>query len=223
MKEETKTEIQWSANFAYAVGLLVTDGGLSKDGRHIDFTSKDVEQVENLKKCLGVKAKIGFKSAAADEEKKYARVQFGDVRLYRRLIAMGLTPAKSLTLGKIEISDKYFFDFLRGHFDGDGWSYSYLDKRWNNSFMYYLAFGSASKKHIDWLADKILEKTGIKKEARKAGERGIYVLRFAKKAAKQLYNLMYYSDKVTCLSRKKRKLLTAIEHARVVKLVNTQA
>jgi len=30
----------WSADFAYAVGLLTTDGSLSIDGRHINLTSK---------------------------------------------------------------------------------------------------------------------------------------------------------------------------------------
>lgn len=33
--------VKWSPKIAYAVGLITTDGSLSKDGRHIDLTSKD--------------------------------------------------------------------------------------------------------------------------------------------------------------------------------------
>ena len=47
-----KVDIRWSANFAYAIGLLVTDGNLSSDGRHIIFVSKDMEQINNFLKCL---------------------------------------------------------------------------------------------------------------------------------------------------------------------------
>ena len=57
-KLRNKIEIAWSSNFAYALGLLATDGSLSSDGRHFDFTSNDKEQLENFMKCLNIKVKI---------------------------------------------------------------------------------------------------------------------------------------------------------------------
>lgn len=48
MKPMNKVKIKWSPEFAYAIGLLVTDGSLSKDGIHIDFTSNDKEQLVNF-------------------------------------------------------------------------------------------------------------------------------------------------------------------------------
>gem|GEM_PF-6676481 len=45
MKPLGKVKIQWSPEFAYVIGLLTTDGNLSPDGRHINFTSKDRELV----------------------------------------------------------------------------------------------------------------------------------------------------------------------------------
>lgn len=53
--------MRWSADLAYAVGLISTDGNLSKDGRHFDFTSKDLDQIKNFKKILKLKNKIGKK------------------------------------------------------------------------------------------------------------------------------------------------------------------
>ena len=48
MKRLSRIKIEWSPEFAYAIGLIVTDGSLSKDGRHINFSSKDLP-------CLGRK------------------------------------------------------------------------------------------------------------------------------------------------------------------------
>lgn len=56
----------------------------------------------------------------------------------------------------MKIPGKYFFDYLRGCFDGDGCFYSYWDPRWRSSHMFYLEFISASKNHIDWLQKKKL-------------------------------------------------------------------
>ena len=40
----------WSENLAYAIGLIATDGSLSNDGRHLNFTSKDIDQIQTFAK-----------------------------------------------------------------------------------------------------------------------------------------------------------------------------
>src|SRR3989344_5929092 len=136
IKPKGKVKIKWSPQFAYAIGLLATDGCLLNDGRHIDLTSKDREQLMNYKKCLAIDTKITSKHSSLGN--RYLRVQFGDVLFYRFLLGIGFTPAKSKTMAHLAIPKKYFFDFLRGCFDGDGCFYSYWDPRWHSSFMYYL-------------------------------------------------------------------------------------
>ncbi len=121
---EGKVKIKWSPNFAYAIGLIATDGCLSKDGRHIILVSKDVDQLNNFKSCLSLENKIGT-TVSGYNGKSYTRIQFGDVLLYKFLLSIGLTPAKSKTIGKLKIPEIYFFDFLRGVLDGDGYAYSY--------------------------------------------------------------------------------------------------
>ena len=160
-KPKGKVNIKWSPEFAYAIGLLTTDGCLSTDGRHFDFTSKDKEQLVNFMKCLGIKVKIGYKTSGYSG-KKYTRIQFGDVNFYKFLLGVGLMPAKTKIISALKIPKEYFFDFLRGHFDGDGTFYSYWDPRWRSSFMFYTEFISASKKHIDWIRDILLKKLKIK-------------------------------------------------------------
>lgn len=201
-------DFQWSSNLAYAVGLIASDGNLSKDGRHLDLTSKDIEQLENFKKCLGLKNNIGWKSSGLSG-KKYPRIQFGNVKFYRWLEKIGLHPSKSKTIGSLKITDKYFFDFLRGSFDGDGCFYSYWDKRWKSSFMFYLQFTSASLKHIDWLKEKI-EKLS-KCEGRIKANNSVYQLVFAKCSSRKIIDLMYFREDCIHLSRKKIKIEKALE------------
>ena len=209
-KPQNKVKIEWSPNFAYAIGLLTTDGNLSKDERHINFTSKDYELIKKFKKCLGLQNKIYKKSRDKEKVKRYYFVQFGDVNFYKFLLNIGLTPAKSKTLGELNILNKYFFDFLRGCFDGDGCFYSYWDKRWSSSFMFYTVFSSASKKHLDWLRDKMYKRLGVKGCISKSPKKSTLQLKYAKKESLKILNEIYQSKKYFYLSRKKLKIDKAL-------------
>lgn len=205
MKTLGKVKIEWSPDFAYAIGLLVTDGNLSTDRRHIDFTSNDIEQLENFMKCLGIKQKIGVKTSGYSG-RKTPRIQFGDVNFYKFLLSIGLMPKKSKIIKGVIIPKKYFFDFLRGHLDGDGSFYSYWDPRWKSSFMFYTSFVSASHAHINWVQGKIFEFLRIKGHITKSRTQSCYQLKYAKKESEKLLKRMYYSDKVTRLKRKYLKI-----------------
>ncbi len=205
MKPLRKVKIKWSSEFAYAIGLLTTDGSLSKDGRHFDFTSKDREQLINFMKCLGIKVKIGYKISGYIN-RKTTHIQFGDVIFYQFLLGIGLMPAKTKIIEAIKIPDEYFFDFLRGHFDGDGTFYSYWDPRWKSSFMFYTEFISASKVHIDWLRDKIFNKLKIRGHINRSFNSSVYQLKYAKAESLKLFPKLYYDKSVVCLRRKRLKM-----------------
>lgn len=143
--------MHWSRDFAYAAGLITTDGCLSKDERHIDLTSKDIEQIENFKKILGLKNKIGLKYARNDKSKTYFHIEFGDVKLYRYLLTIGLTPHESKTIKEVRIPNKYFADFLRGSLDGDGYTSSGWSKQCPDSFLFNSGFVSASREYVNGL------------------------------------------------------------------------
>lgn len=209
MKPQNKVKINWSPEFAYAIGLITTDGCLSSDGRHFDFTSKDIDQLKTFMKCLGIKNKIGLKTSGFSK-KKFTRVQFGDVNFYKFLLGIGLTPRKSKTLGKLEIPKEYFFDFLRGHLDGDGTFYSYWDPRWRSSFMFYTVFISASKAHINWLRSKIFNFLKIKGHISKDGKNVAYNLRYAKNESIKLLHKIYYKKSLASLKRKRLKIEQAL-------------
>ncbi len=206
-----RVKIKWSAKFAYAIGLLVTDGCLYNDYRHMSLTSKDLEQAKNFKRCLGLKVKIGLKGSGASKEKKYYHVQFGDVLFYEFLQSIGLTPAKSKTIGVVKIPDKYFLDYVRGCFDGDGCFYSYWDPRWRSSHMFYVNFVSASRVHIAWLREELRLKVGIIGHLTNDGKDSTVQLKYAKKEALVIIDKMYYNPRVVCLTRKRLKVEKALK------------
>lgn len=199
--------IKWSSNLAYAVGLIATDGCLSKDGRHIDLTSKDLDQIKTFLRVLNFNYKISLKSDGRSE-RIYYRVQFSNAKFYKFLLRIGLTPAKSKTLGKLNIPHKYFADFLRGCLDGDGCTYSYFDRRWKNSFQLYTRFTSASSKHLKWLSSQIEILYGIKGSIRFHSR--AYGLEYAKKNSIILLNKLYYRKGLFYLERKYSKIMRAL-------------
>ena len=84
-------------------------------GRHIDLTSKDIDQLETYKTCLGIEdIKIGTKRSGAPHFGTYYRVQFGDVLFYEWLQQLGLSPNKSTSLKAVTIPDEYFLILLEG-------------------------------------------------------------------------------------------------------------
>lgn len=211
MKPKSKINIQWSPQFAYAIGLLTTDGSLSKDGRHIVFTSKDIDLIKNLQKSLGINCKISRKASGSQKLRKYYFIQVSDVLFYQFLVSIGLAPNKTKILNDLKIPDEYFFDFLRGHFDGDGTFYSYWDSRWKSSFMFYTVFVSASKNHIDWLRRKINKMVNLRGHITNHNN-SLYQLKYAKKESLVLISQMYRSKNIICLPRKRLKIKTALKY-----------
>ena len=209
-KPQHKVMLKWSPNFAYAVGLITTDGNLSPNGRTINFTSKDKELIDHIKNCFKISNKVGRKGRGGSKDKKYYVIQIGDICFYKFLRDLGLMPKKSKILGTLSIPRQFFFDFLRGHFDGDGTFYSYWDPRWKRSFMFYTTFVSASEKHITWLRASIAHLLSIQGHITKAKNSVIYQLKYAKQDSLKILKKLYPQPNIICLERKRLKIQKAL-------------
>jgi len=205
-----KIKTTWSKELAYAIGLITTDGNLSKDGRHLTFVSKDLPQINLFKKCLGIKNRVCLKKSGFVPDNTSYFIQFGDVNFYKFLVNIGLGPAKSKIMKELKIPDKYFFHFLRGHFDGDGTFFSYWDKRWASSFMFYLIFLSASFEHVKWIQQSLLRLLKVKGHFNLSKMSTISQLKYAKKESSIILNNIYYNSVNLRLERKYKKVYTAL-------------
>jgi len=209
-------EFLWTPDLAYAIGLLTTDGSLSKDGRHISLVSADIELLKKFQKCLPFKTNISKNAPGGYSVNSIYRVQFSNVAFYNWLLKIGLFPNKTFTIKELDIPDIFFKDYLRGHLDGDGDIVTYTDKYnvyKNKRYTYqriYTRFRSASEKHMTWLCNKIKinlsASSNIYKQIDKRnGHCTMWQIRFAKKDSINLLTKIYYSKNIPSLDRKRLK------------------
>ena len=109
-------------------------------------------------------------------------------------------PNKSKRLQSLKIPDEFFFDFLRGHLDGDGSIKKYYDPVYKNSKRLYVEFLSASLPHIVWLRKRIKKSLNIKGFLR--NNIRAHTLTYAKKDSILLLNRIYYNNNLPQLNRK---------------------
>lgn len=198
-RKELKIE---GPNLWYLVGLITSDGNLSKDGRHINITSKDREFLKGVKVLLRLDNKIGIKYNSLRQEAFH--IQISNKNFYEFLLSIGLMPNKSLILEKIKVPGEYFPDFLRGLIDGDG-----CIRRWthptNFREQWSLRIYSGSIPFLEWLRQaveeylsacgKIYKDTGLR--------RNCYILKFGKMAARSIAKQCYYPSCFGLLRKKK--------------------
>jgi intein/homing endonuclease len=209
LHKQRKIKIKWTPNFAYAIGLITSDGNLSKEKGRISIKSADKELINNFKFALGLRNKNTKSARGGEKTKKYFNVYFRDINFYRFLNEIGLTPAKSKTIKQVMVPEKIFADFLRGLFDGDGTFYSFWDKRWSNSFVFQVSFASASFEFLNWLKNKLTELYGVRGFIRRGA--GVFNLRYVKGDSRKLYFIMYREGDSLFLSRKYFKIRNVLE------------
>jgi hypothetical protein len=203
-----KKQYLWSSDIAYIVGLFASDGCLINDGRHLNITSKDIEIIDYVQQVLDVRAKATTKTGGFNTTAYH--LSFGDVAFYDFLVKVGLTPAKSKTLGVLKIPDTYYFDFLRGEFDGDGCIRGFQDIRWADSHMFYIEFASASPAFMTYLQANNTRLAGTTSGSIHPDTR-VAKLSYAKLDSIKLTAAMFHGGGVPSLSRKRTKLFGFIQ------------
>ena len=200
----------WSAERAYAVGLIATDGCL--DGRRpiVSFTSEELELIEQFRIAVGRRPRVYRKFGGFGSWTH--QVAIYERELHSWLLSIGLMPRKTFDLGEISVPDQYLAALARGLLDGDGSILSYWHasnrRRYPNhrSLRLVTRFYSASRPHLEWLAQRLgrsfAVRGAISVDDRKTRKHPLYKLEFAKAASRLLLNLLY-SD-ATC-PRLKRK------------------
>jgi len=203
----------WSADIAWVVGLMATDGNLAGVGHGMSITSKDIDLLESARRCLALSNRFG--RVVGGWGTGGHRLQWRSRAFYDWLVAIGLTPRKSLTIGPLVVPDEHFADFFRGCIDGDGTVLVYTDRYHATkkaSYVYtrlYVSLVSASRPFVDWMRATIYRllslSGGIHVKWTRGRRRPVWVLRYSKKASVRLLSWMYYAPDVPCLARKRAK------------------
>ena len=114
---------------SYVFGFIVADGCIvvakERPNRPFTFniTSVDKKHLYKIRKVLDSEHKISKKTGGG---KNIAfQIQIRNQIIVKDLRRLGIFPRKTSCLNQMKIPKKYFPDFVRGFFDGDGTVYIY--------------------------------------------------------------------------------------------------
>jgi len=197
---------------SYVLGYIVADGciAISKDRKShpftLNITSADLEHLYLLKETLESEHKISKKSQKVDTNGY--QLQIRNHIITQDLINLGILPRKTHNLNPIKVPEKYFADFVRGFFDGDGSVYIY---NVNKVPQIKAGFVSSSLSFITKFNEQLCENLSIPKKAihqtsdkRMEKKMTQYSICFYVDDCKKLAEFMYGNDSILYLLRKRR-------------------
>lgn len=196
----------WSPDMAYVLGLLITDGCVSKAGA-VSLCINDRELLEKVKKTMRSEHSI----TASKHQDGLHCFHFAREKLTKDLERLGVVPNKSLIVRFPKVPYEYLPDFIRGVFDGDG--SVFFDKRRPN-FPLRSKLVSSSIDFIDGLHSSLIflgmpSRTIYKQKTKNGWNYSIIFdhknsVRFADILYKNTQNRLY-------LERKHKRFLEGIE------------
>jgi hypothetical protein len=201
---------------SYVLGLIVADGNLvvkriKKDGTKqysLDITSKDLILLKKIRKVMGAQQKIGKKRSGYNKEKKCYKIQIGHQKICNDLLNLGIKPRKTYEPFTIKVPQKYFPDFVRGFFGGDGTVFIY---KVNNVPQIKAKFKSTNFSFIVELNRQLckslnIPEKSIHREVPQKNKVVQYYIDFYIDDCEKLYQFMYGNNPVLYLPRKRRVL-----------------
>jgi hypothetical protein len=186
----------WTPELAYAVGLIASDGNLPKGKISVVcMVSTDPDLIELYRTCLRLSETVSTAHRLFKGKRKPVYVVTICDRAYRAFLEdIGLTPAKSKTLGPLAIPDHVFRDFLRGCWDGDEcWT---IQRQQSREYLHAVLV-SGSLTFLLWVQATVQRLIGLY-----GGISGIS-LTYAAGNATRLGQWLYYAPNVLALSRKR--------------------
>lgn len=108
---------RWSPEMAYVLGVIVTDGCLSRNS--ITVSQKEPELLLKIGALLGSDHPLAFRPQRGKAGAVYTLTIYSQM-MFRTLLDLGVTPRKSRTLLFPGVPLLYLRHFIRGCWDGDG-------------------------------------------------------------------------------------------------------
>ena len=185
---------KWTPEMAYVLGLFAADGYITVNKRGGQFWCLDIVDKKLIKKIrdkIDSNHKISTRKRNSGEYTTY-RLQIGSIEMCEDLRFLGFYERKTKNLSIPNIPPKYFPDFVRGYFDGDGnvWV-GYVHKgRVTRTLSIQTVFTSCSKEFLEELKMR-LEINGVNKGRIRQGKGNYFRLVYSIINSFNLYNFMY--------------------------------
>jgi hypothetical protein len=200
---------KWTPDMAYVLGFFAADGCMyvNKRGSHyIAFYSTDRQLILMVKKILGASNTIERYQPKGKRKERHT-LQIGSHQAFSRLVELGFTPNKSLTLNFPKVPNSALSDFVRGYFDGDGCIHYGLHNRKNRKrkqSIFMSRFTCGNRNFLESLQQKLCQVVKLGKGSLHR-HTTVWDLAYAGKDTGQLYYFIYPKPNVHCLLRKRKK------------------
>lgn len=193
-----------SSNMAYILGFWAADGNVSSTENRLDLelSSKDREILEKINTEIENERPIKIYQCANGYEKN--KVLFWSSNIKKRFIEYGIVPNKTYSKDfslPFKLDKKYWIDYIRGFFDGDG-----CVKKSGYSLAFNL--NSLNKDFLVGIQSFLREYYQIETQITIANkrEKPLYRLYCYSKNAEKVFNVLYTPNSLF-LKRKHEKWL----------------
>lgn len=178
-----------SSNMAYILGFLAADGTVAKNGNRIKIglSSVDRKFLELIKEELGAESNIlDYETSNGYMVSEFS---FTSQKIKQKLTEYNIVPGKTETFTfPINLSKKYWIDFIRGYFDGDG------------------SVGTAGPSAIRWqicshrpqvletIVEFLFEEYGVPKVSVQKNEHGnsfLYTIQYSNNSTRKIFQILY--------------------------------
>ena len=181
---------------AYLLGFFAADGYITVNKRGGQFWCiqiTDKKLLESIKKVIKADHKISVRLPRKLKESTLFRLQIGSVEMCNDLRRLGFSERKTRSLVVPNVPKKYFSDFVRGYFDGDGniWQGEIHKKRKTKFRVLKLVFTSCSYEFIKELHVKLSLFNIIGGYIYRPQNKQFCRLQFSTSNALKLYDFMY--------------------------------
>lgn len=193
---------------AYVLGFFAADGYMIRQkqgGHYIDFYNTDLGILENIRNALSSNHVISPRPRYGNQRTLY-RIQIGSRIWFRDLAKLGFVQGKSKVLHMPKIPKRYFPNFVRGYFDGDGnvWTGLINKNRPKPTHSLFVFFTCGSEGFLLQLNKKLHATAGINGGSLSYQSRA-FRLSYSTQDALKLHHYMYSGNLNLHLVKKKVK------------------
>ncbi len=197
---------------AYVVGFFAADGYITVNKRGGQFWCiqiTDKELLETIRSTIQSTHKISLRKRIGNAKNIYS-LQIGSIEMCNDLRKLGFTERKTKNLSVRKVPTKYFSNFVRGYFDGDGnvWIGYVHKERKTKLRTIRTVFTSCSRTFLKTMQEQ-LEMFDIRKGVLSKGKGDYYRLTYSVNNSMKLGDFMYNHEipvlKGLFLERKRKR------------------
>lgn len=182
---------KWTSEMSYVLGFAFADGSIRKrrgSSSRLRLCNSDWNLLDDIRKLMRSNHRITVDKRTGSDY----YIDLTRLKIVEDLEIIGMTENKSRTMKFPNVSNKYFFSFVRGYFDGDG----HVKVSGKTGRKIRINFASGSKEFLTTLKAKF-EERGIRcsmRTLREGYENESYQISVLKKGRKLFYHGLYSED-----------------------------